>query len=102
MLQKWLALHVHGLLLPCSNRVLKSLVMSDHGPLVEFLAGGLIKKNWPLVESVRLHDLVDDDVDGAWVQGHLDRLLVLLLHSLVVNAKIVLHRFFNYLYFCVI
>jgi len=76
--------------------------MSDHGSLVEFLAGGLIKKNWPLVESVRLHDLVDDDVDGAWVQGHLDRLLVLLLHSLVVNAKIVLHRFFNYLYFCVI
>ena len=92
MLQKWLALHVHRLLLPCSNRVLKSLVMSDHGPLVEFLAGGLIKKNWPLVESISLHDLVDDDVDRAWVQGHLDRLLVLLLHSLVVNAKIVLHR----------
>jgi len=67
--------------------------MSDHGPLVEFLAGGLIKKYWPLVQSVRLHDLVDDDVDWAWVQGHLDRFLVLLLHSLVVNAKIILHQF---------
>lgn len=72
LLQKWLALHVYRLLLPCSYRVLKSLVMSNHGPLVEFLAGGLIKKNWPLVKSVRLHDLVDDDVDGTRVERHLD------------------------------